>query len=129
MSGQHPKADRAFVERQRKRLEALRSQLMGAEASAAHDRALRVGRGQEGRQLEDDAQDLAEREVDDAVHRVDERLLRAVDRALEKIEEGTYGLSEVSGKPIPRARLEAVPEAILTVREEEEAEKRRPFRS
>jgi DnaK suppressor protein len=34
------------------------------------------------------------------------------ERALAKIEEGTYGLSDISRLPIPRARLEAIPEAI-----------------
>src|SRR3712207_6898461 len=45
--------------------------------------------------------------------------LRYVERALQKIEEGTYGLSDDSGQPIPRGRLEAVPEAIRTVEEQE----------
>ena len=40
-----------------------------------------------------------------------------IERALKKIELGTYGLSDVSGKPIPRERLEAMPEAVLTVEE------------
>lgn len=34
-----------------------------------------------------------------------------VKRALEKIEKGTYGICEVSGKPIEKARLEANPSA------------------
>jgi len=38
--------------------------------------------------------------------------LERVDRALRKIEEGTYGLSDISGQPIPRERLEAIPEAL-----------------
>ena len=38
--------------------------------------------------------------------------LERVNRALEKIKEGTYGLSDVSGQPIPRERLEAIPETF-----------------
>jgi DnaK suppressor protein len=53
-----------------------------------------------------------------------DRLAR-VDRALEKIEEGSYGLSDVSGHAIPRERLEAVPEALYTLDEEEVREKAR----
>jgi DnaK suppressor protein len=41
---------------------------------------------------------------------------------LQKIEDGTYGLSDTSGEPIPRERLEAMPEAIHTVSELSEAE-------
>jgi DnaK suppressor protein len=41
-----------------------------------------------------------------------------IERALEKIKDGTYGVSDASGRPIPRDRLEAMPEAIYTVDEE-----------
>jgi len=37
---------------------------------------------------------------------------------LEKISEGSYGLSDASGQPIPKERLEATPEAIYTVAEQ-----------
>jgi RNA polymerase-binding transcription factor DksA len=37
--------------------------------------------------------------------------LARVDRALARIAAGTYGVSEVSGTPIPRERLEALPTA------------------
>jgi RNA polymerase-binding transcription factor DksA len=44
--------------------------------------------------------------------------LEQVNRALERIDAGKYGLSEVSGKPIPIERLEAVPYATTLVGEE-----------
>jgi DnaK suppressor protein len=47
-----------------------------------------------------------------------ERRLENIERALQKIDEGTYGLSDESGEPIPKGRLEAVPEAIRTVDEQ-----------
>ncbi|AKG04041.1 MULTISPECIES: TraR/DksA C4-type zinc finger protein [Salimicrobium] len=47
-----------------------------------------------------------------------ERYLAAVD-GLEKIEKGTYGKSEISGKDIPVERLEAMPTARIRVDEEE----------
>ena len=122
MSGYQPELDASFIERQRLRLEALRRQLAGAEH--AYHRMLRAGGGREAREREDDAQELAEREVDVAVNRVDERRLRAVERALSKIAEGIYGLSDANGMPIPKDRLEAVPEAILTVHEKDDAERR-----
>ncbi len=50
-------------------------------------------------------------------------LLRQIDRALEKIEEGTYGLCDISGDEIPLARLEAVPYATMTVKAQEQLEK------
>jgi len=50
-------------------------------------------------------------------------ILRQVDRALEKIEEGTYGICDVSQKEIPKARLEAIPYATMTVAAQEKMEK------
>ena len=41
--------------------------------------------------------------------------LVAIDRALNKISEGTYGICEATGEPIILARLEAVPEARYCV--------------
>ncbi len=37
------------------------------------------------------------------------RLLREIDRALDRIQQGTYGICEGTDKPISRARLEAMP--------------------
>jgi DnaK suppressor protein len=43
--------------------------------------------------------------------------LEAIDRALARLEAGTYGRSVLSGKPIPDERLEADPAAELTIEE------------
>jgi DnaK suppressor protein len=67
----------------------------------------------------DMSQSLFTREVDATVEQQVERRFQAVERALQKIEEGTYGLSDDSGEPIPRGRLEAMPEATRTVEEQE----------
>ncbi|MBN9391436.1 MAG: hypothetical protein J0I20_25620 [Chloroflexi bacterium] len=45
--------------------------------------------------------------------------LREVERALQLLEEGKYGYSVVSGKPIPLERLQALPWATRLVEEEE----------
>lgn len=50
-------------------------------------------------------------------------LLRQIERALEKIEEQSYGVCDVSGEEIPLARLEAVPYATMTVKSQEKFEK------
>lgn len=50
-------------------------------------------------------------------------ILRQIDRALEKIEEGTYGVCDLSGEEIPLKRLEAVPYATMTVKAQEQFEK------
>ena len=50
-------------------------------------------------------------------------LLKQIDRALEKIQEGSYGLCDITGDEIPLARLEAVPYATMTVKAQEQIEK------
>jgi DnaK suppressor protein len=125
MAEHNAAADRAFVERQRKRLEALRAELVGAEERGVAQERLPVEQhGDEAEEFEDAAQRSAQGEIDQALLDSDALRLRAIDRALQKIDEGTYGISDMSGKPIPRARLEANPEAVLTVQEEAQKERR-----
>jgi DnaK suppressor protein len=75
-------------------------------------------------EIEDLAQDLTIIETNDAVSATLVEQRRRVERALAKIEEGTYGFSDQSGEPIDPARLHAYPEALLTLEEEEEAARR-----
>jgi DnaK suppressor protein len=78
------------------------------------------------RQAEPQAEplDAAEqtREQDDSVAFAgrDQALLAEIERALAKIQTGSYGLSEASGKPIGVRRLTAVPWARYTIEEEAE---------
>jgi DnaK suppressor protein len=51
------------------------------------------------------------------------RRLAQIARALAKIADGTYGFSDVSGQRIPMDRLEAMPEATITVAEQESSER------
>jgi DnaK suppressor protein len=63
------------------------------------------------------AQPLAEQGVDDALAAGLRDRLAALDRALQRVEDGSYGRSIRSGAPIPDERLEADPAAELTVQE------------
>jgi DnaK suppressor protein len=89
-----------------------RADLLAARTASEADR-----RGQN--ELESDDGDLAEQviEQDSALNlgAFDQALLADVERALAKIEAGTYGRSEATGEPIPRERLEAIPWARGTV--------------
>ncbi|MBN4067407.1 TraR/DksA family transcriptional regulator [Simkania negevensis] len=42
-------------------------------------------------------------------------ILKQIDRALEKINENSYGICDITEKPIPLKRLEAIPYATMTV--------------
>ena len=75
--------------------------------------------GDEGEATGDEAAELYEAELD-AGQAVDLRAeLAAVERAEQRLSEGTFGLSVESGEAIPDARLEAVPTAERTVAEQE----------
>lgn len=50
-------------------------------------------------------------------------ILRLIERALEKIDENTYGICDVTGEEIPLARLEAIPYATMTRDAQEKFEK------
>ena len=118
--------DGAFVESQRQRLLRLRTSLVAAvQATESEEDDVKTQRTGDALELEEDAQglDALERDGNLVVH--DVARLERVNRALEKIEEGTYGLSDQGGKPIPRERLEAVPEALYTLSEEQVLEGKR----
>ena len=50
-------------------------------------------------------------------------ILRQIERALEKMDENTYGICDITGEEIPILRLEAVPYATMTVKAQEKFEK------
>ncbi len=106
-----------FIAVQKQRLLDLRVELLDAERTARDEANDRREDGAEAEEYEDAAQALDRKEVLQAKHDVDRQRLANIERALKKIELGTYGLSDVSGKPIPKNRLEASPEAVLTVEE------------
>ena len=66
----------------------------------------------------DQAADLEQAETDSALRDDLRHTLEAIERAEARLEEGTYGVSVVSGDPIPDERLEAIPWADRKVDEE-----------
>ena len=113
--------DQDFVQSQRRRLEELREELVRMRGGLEEDQRERAE--DEGDMTENDSGDMSQslftREVDATVEEQVERRIQQVERALQKIEEGTYGFSDDSGEPIPRGRLEAVPEATRTIEEQQ----------
>jgi DnaK suppressor protein len=70
-----------------------------------------------GQDYADGALPLTEQANDAAVADQLQSRLDTIDRALARIEAGSYGRSVLSGKPIPGERLEADPAAELTIEE------------
>ena len=88
------------------------SLLKGADAASAIDLE-RDGPGDYG----DEAEELSAEAQDESVAGDLRDRLATIDRALARLDAGTYGRSVRSGQPIPDARLEADPAAELTVEE------------
>ena len=81
----------------------LRSRAEGSEASAF------------GMHQADAGSDAYDRDFALSLLSQEQDALYEIDQALKRIELGTYGKCEMSGKSIPRARLEAIPFARFTV--------------
>jgi RNA polymerase-binding transcription factor DksA len=60
---------------------------------------------------------VVERERDLALSAQARQTIADIDAALDRMSTGTYGYSVVSGRPIPRERLEAIPWATVLVEE------------
>jgi RNA polymerase-binding transcription factor len=73
--------------------------------------------------IEDTALPLTAEANDEAVAETLRERLAAIDRAIGRLADGTYGRSVVSGAPIPDERLEADPAAELTIEEARSAER------
>ena len=80
--------------------------------------------GQQDREAENDTGDIADAAqpltaegMDDAIAASLRDRLGVLDRALQRLDDGTYGRSVRSGLPIPAERLDADPAAELTVEE------------
>ena len=119
--------DKEFVDKQRERLEELRVELARMVEGLEEDQQDRAE--SEGDMTENDSGDMSQslftREMDATVEQTMEKRLESVDRALQKVEEGTYGICDDTGEPIPRGRLEAMPEAIYTVEAQQRRERER----
>jgi len=110
--------DEVFIERQRRQLTKLREELLRAtRREEREEAAIHTQSASEAREYEDDAQKMAMLELDGTLIDRNVQRLTCIERALQKIKDGTYGISDASGEPIPRERLEAMPEAIYTLSE------------
>ncbi len=91
------------------RRNAIRAALQG-DLTALHQLTLATG------DLADVALDSAHEEVTSQMAEVESRELAKIDDAISRISDGNYGGCEGCGKPIPLARLQALPYATLCIK-------------
>jgi DnaK suppressor protein len=115
-----PRFDKDFIARKRQQLTKLRAELLiSTQAAETEEESINSESAGQAHENEDDAQRLATLELEGTLVGRDVLRLARTERALQKIEDGTYGYSDESGAPIPIDRLEAMPEAIYTVAEQQ----------
>jgi RNA polymerase-binding transcription factor DksA len=104
----------------RQRLNAERERVQGLIASI-HDEGIGqpAAEGAGDTDLQSDAggqgSETFEREKDITILESLERELAEIEAALQRLDDGTYGIDEVTGEPISRERLEALPTARTDV--------------
>ncbi len=119
-----------FLEKQRERLLILKDTLLDSMNGVARD-SLRSQSGGEtsafGMHQADAGSDAYDRDFALGLLSQEQDSLYEIDQALKRIETGNYGICEMSSKPIPKARLEALPFTRYTVECQAELEKRNRY--
>ena len=118
-----------FLKTQRERLLQLRDGMLDSMMGVAKDNLRARAEGSEasafGMHQADAGSDAYDRDFALSLLSQEQDALYEIDEALKRIDAGTYGVCELSGKPIPHARLEAIPFARLTVECQSQLEKQR----
>jgi DnaK suppressor protein len=116
-----------FTRRQKDKLLQLRDAMVDSMAGVAQDTLRSRAEGSEasafGMHQADAGSDAYDRDFALSLLSQEQDALYEIDQALKRIELGTYGICEMSGKSIPRARLEAIPFARFTVECQSQLEK------
>src|SRR5215208_6485986 len=102
------------LEATRRELEARRNATRGRVDSLAEPPELGASQGF-GKRIGDGTTEAISRLTDIGVGRSLESGLERVERALAKLDEGTYGVCDSCGKEIAPRRLEAMPDSTLCV--------------
>ena len=117
----------AFTKQQKEKLLQLRDAMVDSMAGVAQDTLRSRAEGSEasafGMHQADAGSDAYDRDFALSLLSQEQDALYEIDQALKRIELGTYGVCEMSGKSIPRARLEAIPFARFTVECQSQLEK------
>jgi DnaK suppressor protein len=116
-----------FIRQQKEKLLQLRDAMVDSMAGVAQDTLRSRAEGSEasafGMHQADAGSDAYDRDFALSLLSQEQDALYEIDQALKRIELGTYGKCEMSGKQIPRARLEAIPFARFTVECQSQLEK------
>ncbi|MEX2304583.1 MAG: TraR/DksA family transcriptional regulator [Waddliaceae bacterium] len=114
---------KAEIEKYKKLLEEMRDQLTKVlQGSSAEVKKPDEATGYTQHQADQGTDDF-DRTISLELTDQEYKILRQIEHALKKIEEGTYGKCDISGEDIPTKRLDAIPYASMTVQSQEKVEK------
>jgi len=106
--------DKKFVETMKKDLLAQRNVILESLAGQSDDMKKLVKSAEAGDVI-DVASDAIDRTLLDSLGSQDAARLQLIDSALDRIQQGKYGLCMKCGKEIPQQRLKALPYALMCV--------------
>jgi len=116
-----------FIRKQKEKLLQLRDAMVDSMTGVAQGTLRSRAEGSEasafGMHQADAGSDAYDRDFALSLLSQEQDALYEIDEALKRIEMGTYGKCEMSRKPIPHARLEAIPFARFTVECQSQLEK------
>lgn len=120
-----------FLAKQRQRLLNLKDTLLDSMSGVAKDSLRSRAEGSEasafGMHQADAGSDAYDRDFALSLLSQEQDSLYEIDEALKRVAAGTYGICEMSNKPIPHPRLEVLPFTRYTVDCQAELEKRNRF--
>src|SRR5258705_2054413 len=118
-----------FTRKQKEKLLQLRDAMVDSMAGVAQDTLRSRAEGSEasafGMHQADAGSDAYDRDFALSLLSQEQDALYEIEEALKRVDAGTYGVCEMSGKPIPHARLEAIPFARFTVECQTQIEKQK----
>jgi RNA polymerase-binding transcription factor DksA len=118
-----------FLRKQKMKLLFLRDSLLDSMMGVSRDTLRARAEGSEasafGMHQADAGSDAYDRDFALSLLSQEQDALYEIEEALKRVDAGTYGVCEMSGKAIPHARLEAIPFARFTVECQAQIEKQR----
>src|SRR6202022_3232088 len=118
-----------FTRKQKEKLLNLRDAMVDSMAGVAQDTLRSRAEGSEasafGMHQADAGSDAYDRDFALSLLSQEQDALYEIEEALKRVDAGTYGVCEMSGKQIPHARLEAIPFARFTVECQTQIEKQK----
>lgn len=118
-----------FLRKQKSKLLQLRDTLLDSMMGVSRDTLRSRAEGSEasafGMHQADAGSDAYDRDFALSLLSQEQDALYEIEEALKRVDAGSYGICEMSGKPIPHARLEAIPFARFTVECQTQIEKQK----